>query len=148
MIDIKVMDENDIHQVAAIEQEIFSVPWSKQGFLDTLHMDSVRFLLAVEAGEILGYCGIYMAADEGEITNVAVSPKRRREGIGELLLEALLRVGRKNAISRFFLEVRKSNESAILLYMKHGFKKCGERRDFYEIPKEDAYLMCREYEES
>ena len=74
MLEITEMTEADLDGVAAIEAEVFSMPWSKKGFADTLGMDNVIFLVAREGGEIKGYCGLYQAADEGEITNVAVAP--------------------------------------------------------------------------
>lgn len=144
MIQIRQMREQDVEKVAELEGEIFSMPWSVQGFLDTLHMDNVHFLLAEEGEEILGYCGLYTALDEGEITNVAVKAQCRKSGIGSQILEALLKLGEQNSVTRFFLEVRVSNISAQKLYEKYGFLVCGRRKGFYEKPKEDAYIMCRE----
>ena len=72
-MEIRRMSEADVFDVAAIEAKVFSQPWSGQGFRDALAMNHVIFLVAEEAGSILGYCGMYMALDEGEITNVAVS---------------------------------------------------------------------------
>lgn len=143
-IEIIRMTEAEVPQVAAIEAEVFTCPWSMKGFLDTLYQDNVRFYLAVEGNTVLGYCGIYMAADEGEITNVAVKPEFRRCHIADEMLQALLSDSEAEGIRHIYLEVRVSNAAAIGLYEKHGFTRKGIRKNFYEKPQEDAYVMCRE----
>lgn len=143
-IEIIRMTEAEVPQVAAIEAEVFTCPWSEKGFLDTLYQDNVRFYLAVEGNTVLGYCGIYMAADEGEITNVAVKPEFRRCHIADEMLQALLSDSEAGGIRYIYLEVRVSNAAAIGLYEKHGFTRKGIRKNFYEKPQEDAYVMCRE----
>lgn len=143
-IEIIRMTEAEVPQVAAIEAEVFTCPWSMKGFLDTLYQDNVRFYLAVEGKTVLGYCGIYMAADEGEITNVAVKPEFRRCHIADEMLQALLSDSEAEGIRHIYLEVRVSNAAAIGLYEKHGFTRKGIRKNFYEKPQEDAYVMCRE----
>ncbi|MCF2642977.1 MAG: ribosomal protein S18-alanine N-acetyltransferase [Lachnospiraceae bacterium] len=144
MLEIKRMTKEHLTSVAEIEAEVFSVPWTRQGFADTLTMENVIFLVAEEEGTVVGYCGIYLAADEGEITNVAVSPFRRRKGIADRLLGNLLEQAKKRGIIRFVLEVRCSNEPAISLYEKYGFKIQGIRKNFYDKPQEDAYVMILE----
>lgn len=86
---------------------------------------------------------MYMALDEGEITNVAISEACRNRGYGEQLVTELMQQGRKHGISRYVLEVRVSNEPAIRLYQKLGFSVLGTRKNFYEKPSEDAYIMSR-----
>ena len=135
------MTEREVPAVAVLEQELFSMPWSKQGFLDTLAMDNVRFLVAVDEDVVCGYCGVYMAADEGEITNVAVAPSYRRRGIAKMLMRQLIDEAFELGISQIALEVRVSNEGAILLYTQLGFVSVGVRKNFYERPIEDAYIM-------
>ena len=112
-MEIRRMSEADVFDVAAIEAKVFSQPWSEQGFRDALAMNHVIFLVAEEAGSILGYCGMYMALDEGEITNVAISEACRNRGYGEQLVTELMQQGRKHGIRRYVLEVRVSNEPAI-----------------------------------
>lgn len=144
MPEIKRMRQEHLSAVAAIEAEMFSLPWSKQGFADTLTMENVIFLVAEADDIVVGYCGIYLAADEGEITNVAVSPMYRRQGIADALLKSLLEETKKRGTTRLILEVRASNEPAIRLYEKFGFKIQGVRKNFYDKPKEDAYVMILE----
>ena len=141
MIQIREMQVKDADAVAAIEQHIFSQLWSRQGFLDAVNLANTVFLVAEENNRIVGYIGMYVAMDEGEITNVAVAPVERCHGIGGMLIAELLKIAENKGIARIVLEVRVSNDSAIRLYERNGFVQCGVRRGFYEFPKEDAYVM-------
>ncbi len=140
---IRPMEAQDVDDVARLEAEIFTMPWSRQGFLDTLSMGNVIFLTAFRQRELLGYCGMYCGADEGEITNVAVAPGARREGIGGRMLDQLLMESRAAGVRQVILEVRVSNLEAIHLYEKKGFYVAGIRRNFYENPREDGCVMMR-----
>lgn len=141
---IRRMTAADISSVAELEARIFSVPWSVQGFADTLYREDVLFFVAYEEEKLLGYAGVYCTADEGEITNIAVSPPARRHGVGRALMEKLANALAGQRIERIVLEVRVSNEAAIRLYEQMGFAVVGTRKNFYEKPLEDAYVMVRE----
>jgi ribosomal-protein-alanine N-acetyltransferase len=141
---IRAMRDKDVPPVAALEAENFSMPWSGQAFADVLHREDVIFLVACEGERILGYVGVYCSLDEGEITNVCVAGTVRRQGIANLLLTQLFGRLQARGILRVFLEVRVSNTPAIRLYEKLGFSVAGTRRDFYENPREDAYVMAAE----
>jgi ribosomal-protein-alanine N-acetyltransferase len=146
------MMPQDAQAVAEIEQAIFSRPWSRQGFLDSLASPDTLFLVALEDGGsdggnrneppvIVGYIGMYQAIDEGEITNVAVFEPYRKRGIGRALLKALAAGAGARGVSRIVLEVRVSNHPAIALYEQMGFRRIGTRKGFYDFPKEDADIM-------
>ena len=141
---IKMIPEH-IVQAAAIEAEVFSVPWTARGFADALGLDYTLFYAACVDSILVGYCGIYLAADEGEITNVAVSYKYRRHGIAQALVQHTLLQAHSKGSQRIFLEVRSSNEPAISLYTKLGFHVKGKRKNFYQSPLEDALVMMYEY---
>ena len=141
MIEIREMQIKDTDEVARIEQQIFSQPWSKKGFMDALNLGNTVFLVAEENGHIIDYIGMYLSIDEGEITNVAVSAAKRCRGAGAQLLKELLKIAENKGIAKIVLEVRVSNDSAIRLYERNGFVQCGVRKGFYEFPKEDAYIM-------
>lgn len=138
---VRAMRESDLSAVAGLEKKIFSRPWSRQGFLDALCRSDTVFLAAEEAGEIVGYIGMYAAIPEGEITNVAVAPEKRGRGIGGMLLGEMKKKAAGMGVQRLLLEVRVSNRDAIRLYEKNGFLRCGIRKNFYDAPKEDAYIM-------
>lgn len=140
---IRKMTAADVGEVAALEAATFSMPWSKQGFSDILYREDVLFLVAREE-TLLGYVGVYCTADEGEITNVAVAPQARRRGVARALLEELTVQLAVRRIERIVLEVRVSNDPAIRLYEQAGFQTVGKRKNFYERPVEDAYVMVRQ----
>ena len=127
--------------VAGLEKEIFSMPWSYEGFRSAVLMPQNVFLVAEEDGEICGYLGMYTSIDEGEITNVGVAPMSRNKGVGRKLVKAALDMAWQQKLVQVVLEVRVSNASAIHLYETCGFVNVGVRKGFYEQPKEDAYIM-------
>ena len=130
-----------IEEIARLEVECFSVPWSKNALESELDNNFARFYVAFYNGKIAGYIGAHNVLGEVYITNVAVFPEFRRKGIAGRLISALeKKMAEENALY-ITLEVRKTNLSAIALYEKMGFKEVGRRKNFYENPREDAVLM-------
>ena len=116
-------------------------PWTKEGFLTFLMKENAMFLVVEEKGRILGYCGLLTVLDEGDVTNVAVRRDRQREGIGNFLMESMIRLAEERGITMIHLEVRAGNETAIRLYERQGFVRDGLRKAYYTDPTEDAVLM-------
>ena len=137
------MTEGDIDEVAAIEYECFSLPWSRTTFQMDLSKSYIRYILAIEndSGKVVGYAGCSMMWSEGEILKVAVLPEYRKRHVGKFLLRSLMGGMKSEGISSLTLEVRRSNESAIRLYEGEGFFIVGERPGYYSSPKEDAIVM-------
>ncbi|MCF0132373.1 MAG: ribosomal protein S18-alanine N-acetyltransferase, partial [Blautia sp.] len=133
-----------LEQVMVIEKDLFSVPWTREGFFTFLMKENAMFLVVEEKEKILGYCGILTVLDEGDITNVAVHRERQREGIGHFLMDGLIRLCSERGINIIHLEVRKGNETAIRLYERMGFVRDGLRKNYYSDPIEDAILMTRQ----
>lgn len=140
-ITVRKMDFKDIPCVADIEGESFSMPWSEKSFEESLKLDYGCFLVAELEEKIVGYAGMYTVVDEGDITNIAVSSEYRRRGVATALLTALVEEGRKQKLCGINLEVRESNNVAVLLYERFGFENLGTRRNFYEKPVENALIM-------
>lgn len=138
---IRQMQEWDIAEVAAIERKIFSSPWSEKSFRDALQSEDNIYLVAVEAGTIVGYCGIWTSYETGDLCNIAVTPDYRRCHIGEKLLKEAIRLAKERQVQSLLLEVRESNSGAVALYKKTGFQNIGIRKEYYRSPKEDALLM-------
>ena len=127
-----------------LEQACFSLPWTREMLLSQLPDDCHEFLVAeAEHGELLGYVGMMTVLDEGYISNVAVEPSRRRQGVADALIAALLDRADLRELSFVTLEVREHNEPAIALYRKHGFTPVGLRKNYYEAPVENAILMTK-----
>jgi len=144
--DIIPMTADHLDQVAEIEQICFSDPWSRRMLSEHLENECAATLVALsENGTVLGYAGLLVVLDEGYITNVAVRPEYRRQGIAGELLAVFHRFAEGNKMAFLTLEVRDSNASARALYTKHGFKEVGVRKNYYDHPKEDAIIMTLEF---
>ena len=83
---------DDLDQVMEIEEDVFAVPWTKEGFLTWMMKDASMFFVVEEKGRILGFCSMMTVMDEGDILNVAVRRDRQREGIGCFLVDSMLRM--------------------------------------------------------
>ena len=118
---ISLMKDEEIPQVAALEQVCFSEPWTEQGLRESFARPEYLFVTATEDGQVVGYAGLYQVLDEGDITNIAVLPSAREKGIGTVLTRALIEAGEQRAIHAFTLEVRVGNAAAIHIYEKLGF---------------------------
>ena len=105
MITIREMQFDDLEQVMEIERQNFSVPWTENGFFSFLMRNDTLFLVAEENEKILGYMGIMMVLDEGEITNVSVAEDARRRGVGRLLVRTMLDRMRIAGLNMIHLEV-------------------------------------------
>ena len=141
MLIIREMTEEDVQSVCEIEEATFSMPWKAADFIDMIRRDNLNYLVVELDGKIIGGAGFRNVLGDGEITNVAISESFRGKGYGRMLLEEILRVGKKMGASAFTLEVRVSNTPAISLYESVGFKSEGIRPGFYDFPKEDALIM-------
>ena len=141
---IRIVDTRpeQLDDILLMEQQCFSVPWTHEQLMAQLS-DFMHIFLAAEDenGRAVGYAGLMYVLDEGYISNVAVSPDRRREGIADMLLTELYERAKAKKLSFLTLEVRESNIPAQSLYKKHGYTEVGRRKAYYSRPKEDAVLM-------
>ena len=132
-----------------LEKRCFSVPWTREQLESQLPDEQHCFLVAESSGgELLGYVGMMLILDEGYISNVAVAPAARRQGIADRLIAELLRRAETLALAFVTREVRAGNVPAIARYEKHGFRTVGLRRGYYEAPREDALLMTKRLDEA
>jgi ribosomal-protein-alanine N-acetyltransferase len=136
----------DIGDVVAIDKLSFPVPWPERSYRYELTENPAAHLLVAEQhasprSRLVGYVGLWLLVDEAHISTIAVHPTERGRGIGEaLLLAGLVWAARKGA-ELATLEVRASNDSARMLYSKHGFRVVGRRPGYYKDNQEDAVLM-------
>ena len=133
--------ETCLPEIEEIEALCFSLPWTQDMLRSQLDPEGHVFLTAEAEGRVIGYVGLMYVLDEGYISNVAVHPSHRRQGVADALLTELERRAAALTLSFLTLEVRESNAPAIALYEKHGFRSVGKRKNYYEKPTEDAILM-------
>jgi [ribosomal protein S18]-alanine N-acetyltransferase len=141
---VRIVDTRHEHidDILLIEQQCFSLPWTRDQLMAQLSEHMHIFLAAEdESGRAVGYVGLMYVLDEGYISNIAVSSDRRREGIADMLLTELYARAKAKKLSFLTLEVRESNIPAQCLYKKHGYTEVGRRKGYYSRPKEDAVLM-------
>ncbi|MGN1348181.1 MAG: ribosomal protein S18-alanine N-acetyltransferase [Acutalibacteraceae bacterium] len=145
MTEIVKMSSEHIAEVAKIEKECFSAPWSEKALSEELTNDVSHFFVCLDDNKVAGYAGVHIMSGECYIDNIAVSASHRRQKIGSLLIEKLI-VTAKNEGGEFIsLEVRQSNKPAICLYEKFGFISVGVRKNFYDFPTEDAIIMTKTF---
>ncbi len=140
------MTADHLDEVAELERICFSTPWSRNMLAEELDNLLSAFLVALDdRGSVVGYAGLQVVLDEGYITNVAVRPECRRQGIAGKLLQVFLDFAQANQLAFLTLEVRASNYDAIALYGSRGFRSMGRRKNYYEHPREDALIMTKEF---
>ena len=131
-------------QAAEIERLCFSDPWSEKMLAEHLANPCSLTLAAVgDTGRLLGYVGLLAVVDEGYITNVAVRPDCRRQGVAAALLGAPGGQGKERGAAFPTPGGRPSHAPARALYEKLGYVQAGLRRNYYENPREDAIIMTK-----
>jgi ribosomal-protein-alanine N-acetyltransferase len=129
------------------EREMFGTEaWTRSGYRAELADTRYRYYLAAEgpAGELLGWAGVRVVADEAEILTVGVVPGARRAGIARRLLDGLLAEAIRRGARAAFLEVRVDNDAARALYRSEGFADMGVRSGYYDAGRVDALTMRKE----
>ena len=139
------MEEVHLDALAELESICFSHPWSRQGLAEELTNPLACFVVAqMECGntvQTISYAGMHCVVGECYITNVAVFPRFRRQGVAAALVQYLIDFAKNQNSAFISLEVRKSNAYAISLYEKLGLITVGTRKNFYSSPTEDGLIM-------
>ncbi len=139
---VRKMILDDLEQVVAIDQTSFSLPWPPRSFQFELTDNPIARCWVVELNEkIVGMLVGWLMIDELHIATIATHPDFRRQGIGKKILIHALKSARDEGLIRSFLEVRKSNQAAIMMYKNLGFIEEGIRKEYYKDNHEDAILM-------
>lgn len=146
MIIYKEMKPEHIPAVACLEQENFSLPWSENVLRSELSNPLSLWLVALNENEVIGYVGAQIVPDEADMMNLAVDDAHRRMGVGKALVEELVIRLQKRLVGSLTLEVRVSNLPAIKLYECLGFQTVGRRPGYYQKPKEDAFILRKEWQ--
>ncbi len=138
---IQKMRKGDLDQVIEIEKRSFSDPWNKGFFSQDIDNEFALPLVVKEGDKVLGYVCLWKILDEIQISNIAVSPESRRRGIAQSMMRRVLETAEEENCTRITLDVRISNQAAISLYQKFGFREAGRRKDYYRHPREDALIL-------
>ncbi len=136
------MTADDIDAIMRIEPHIYSHPWTRGNFVDSLISGYASWVLLDQA-KIIGYSLMMMVLDEAHLLNLSIAQAYQKRGLGRLLLEHMIAVAKRHGAANMFLEVRPSNISAIALYENIGFNEMAVRRGYYPAHngREDAVLM-------
>lgn len=136
------MQESDLDAVMAIEPKIYSHPWSRGNFADSLKSGYSCWVMELD-GELIGYGALMVVLDEAHLLNLSIAKAHQGRGLGRDLLAHFIEVAKRHGGQMMFLEVRPSNTSAIGLYESMGFNEFSVRKGYYpaENGREDAVLM-------
>ena len=142
---IRLMTENDIDRVISIEKRAYQFPWTEGIFRDCLRAGCTVWVCE-NAQDIQGYGVLTSGGGEGHILNLCVDPNYQQQGVGTMLIRALLATAEVAQVVTLFLEVRPSNKAALGLYEKFGFNEVGVRSNYYpaENGREDAIVLAKE----
>ena len=137
------MAEADLHEVVAIEADIYPFPWTRGNFLDSVRSGYSVWVLRDRQTTLVAYSVMTLMIDEAHLLNLSVARGCQREGVGWRTLEWMAEVARGYGARTMLLEVRPSNASAVRMYERYGFDKIGVRRGYYPAHngREDAVVM-------
>jgi ribosomal-protein-alanine N-acetyltransferase len=137
------MQAADLDEVMAIEQRVYTHPWSRGNFEDSLNRAYYARLLR-DTQRVLGYFVAMPVVDEAHLLNLSVDVDLQRQGYGLRLMHEAVALARANHLETMLLEVRISNQQAISFYQSVGFGEIGRRKNYYPVTanqREDAIMM-------
>ena len=139
-MEIKKMSLSDLDFISKNLEKDYDDFWNYNILKSELENENSKYILAKQNGDILGFAGIWIAIDIAHITNIVVKKNHRKEGIGSLLLQELIKLCIKLDMKELTLQVNENNLPAINLYKKYGFEQVGLRKKYYHNT-DAAYIM-------
>lgn len=145
-VTIRPMLPEDLEPVHAIEQRIFTTPWSLTSYrFEMQNPVSKKWVAEVVdvdgLDQIVGMVIVWLFMDKAHIGNLGVDEDYRRQGIAcQLLRTALVSCSKQGAVSAN-LEVRESNIAALTFYDRFNFEQVGRHNGYYHDNGEDAIIM-------
>ena len=148
-VSLRPMSIDDLDAIMRIEPTLYSHPWTRGNFSDSLNSGYSAWVLydVNKQNDIIGYALMMIVIDEAHLLNISVAKTYQKQGFGKLLLNHIMDKARSYGAANMFLEVRVSNASAISLYEAIGFNEMAIRRAYYPTSspekngREDALLM-------
>jgi ribosomal-protein-alanine N-acetyltransferase len=146
---VEAATDEDVAALASLEELCYTHPWTVRHFRDEIaHRGRGRVILLRDPRELReegrgigAYVAFQVVADEMHLLNLTVAPEWRGRGWGRWLLRLALGLGGRRGARRALLEVRQSNQAALALYQKAGFRQIAVRRNYYTRPQEDALVL-------
>jgi ribosomal-protein-alanine N-acetyltransferase len=138
------MQVDDLPDVLAIENDVYPFPWTHGNFLDSLYSGYEIWIARDADAMLVGYLLLMLSVDEAHLLNIAVRRDLQGQGVGRMLLDHAVSLARDNGMQSILLEVRPSNDRAVVVYEKYGFSGIGVRKGYYpagENRREDAIVM-------
>ena len=132
---------SDANEIAKLEEEIFSDPWSERDIISTISTEGGMCYTAISDGKVAAYVLGRKIPPEGEIYRLATAKKMRRRGIAYRLIDYMIKCERGRGLESLFLEVREKNLPARGLYRSYGFREIGLRKNYYKNPDDNAVIM-------
>ncbi len=142
-VTLAAMRQDDLDAVIAIEQTAYSHPWTRGNFRDSLNPLFEAQCLWLD-GDLLGYFLAMHGVEEMHLLNITVAPAHQGQGWGHMMLDALSLMSRHTGAQWLWLEVRQSNQRALQVYARYGFKQFSIRKDYYpagRLQREHAVVM-------
>jgi ribosomal-protein-alanine N-acetyltransferase len=145
---VRRMESSDVPQVQAIAARVDTAPhWPHSEFVRLAEVVAARpekrgaWVVLSRPDQVVGFGCMHRVLDEAEVESIVTAPEFRGRGAGAMLLMEMIDWSRALGLRRLLLECRRSNESALRLYRRHGFQEDGVRLRYYRNPEEDAALM-------
>lgn len=138
------MQESDLTEILAIENDVYPHPWTRGNFLDSLYSGYENWVVRDASGLIAGYFLLMFVVDEAHLLNVTVRRNMQGRGLGLLQLDRVAAIAREHNMASVLLEVRPSNQRALTIYQRYGFTEIGKRKGYYPAAnntREDAIVM-------
>ena len=140
-LNFREMRPEDADAVEVVEKACFAIPWSRESFWKEAANENTCYLLALDGANVIGYAGCWISFEEAQITNIAIAPEYRGQGVGTALMAKLIALVKDRGVTAMTLEVRPSNAPARALYAHYGFREAGVRKKYYHDNGEDAIIM-------
>ncbi|MBP8150005.1 MAG: ribosomal protein S18-alanine N-acetyltransferase [Limnohabitans sp.] len=134
-VTLSPMTPEHLDAVLAIEVQAYSHPWSRGNFRDSLNPLFQAQCLWL-GDELIGYFLAMKGFEETHLLNITVAPARQGQGWGHMMLDALSLWSRSEGAQWLWLEVRQSNQRALQVYQRYGFKQVSIRKDYYPADRQ------------
>lgn len=138
---IRPMRPDDVDRIAELEKLCFRSPWSRSAIAGELKNPAAHYLVCERGGIVIAYAGMWIILDEAHVTNVAVAPECRQQGLGRRMMLCAMRAARLYGAEQMTLEVRETNLAAQSLYASLDFEMAGARKGYYFDTGESAYIL-------